>query len=67
MSREIDDYLMRPTIGGRTAAAAGRRPEGWWNVSNWQRFFDRGRAITALTIAELLETGGPYSLANDTQ
>ncbi len=44
-------------IDGKLVAAARERAGGWWEVSHWQRFFDRNQALTALTITELLENG----------
>ncbi|HUC57307.1 MAG TPA: hypothetical protein VMA95_07890, partial [Streptosporangiaceae bacterium] len=57
MAIKIDDNLMTLEIGGAVISEARRRPGGWWEVDFWPRFFDRGRAITALTVTELLETG----------
>lgn len=44
-------------IDGKIIAEAKRRPGGWWELSNWPRFFDYNQAITALTVTELLERG----------
>jgi hypothetical protein len=44
-------------IDGRAIASARERANGWWEVSHWRRFFDRDRAITALTVTELLHSG----------
>jgi hypothetical protein len=57
MSIKIDDDLMTLEIGGEVISQARRRPDGWWEVTHWPRSFDRDRAITALTVTELLETG----------
>lgn len=43
-------------INHAIVAVANRRPRGWWEVTNWPRFYDRKHAITALTVTELLET-----------
>ena len=57
MAITIHDDCMTLEINGEIVAEARRRSGGWWEVSHWPRFFDRDRAITALTITELLETG----------
>lgn len=57
MAIKIDDDLMTLEINDEVLSEARRRPGGWWEVTYWPRFFDRGQAITALTITELLETG----------
>jgi hypothetical protein len=57
MAIKIDDNLMTLEIGGKIISQARRRPEDWWEVSNWPRFFNRNQAITALLVTELLETG----------
>ncbi len=57
MSIKIDDGFMSLEIDGRVIATATERPDGWWEVSHWPRFFDRNQAITALTVTELLEGG----------
>src|SRR5215471_19060535 len=36
---------------------ARKQADGWREVSYWPRFFDRNRAITALTITDLLDSG----------
>jgi hypothetical protein len=51
-----DDFICLET-GGRIIAVARERADGWWEVSHWPRFFDRNRAITALTVTELLHSG----------
>jgi hypothetical protein len=57
MSIKINDDFMCLEIGGAVIATARQRPDGWWEVTHWPRFFDRNQAITALTITELLEIG----------
>lgn len=57
MAIKIDDDLMTLEVDGMTVAVAKRRPGGWWEVTNWPRFFDRNQAITALTVTQLLEQG----------
>jgi hypothetical protein len=57
MAIKIDDDLMTLEIDGTSIASARRRPGGWWEVTNWPRFFDRNQAITALTMTEMLEAG----------
>lgn len=57
MPIKIEDDLMSLEVDGTVVATARTRPGGWWEVSYWPRFFDRNQAITALTIAELLESG----------
>jgi len=57
VSIKIDDGFMSLEIDGRVIATATERPDGWWEVSHWPRFFDRNQAITALTVTELLEGG----------
>ena len=57
MTIKIDEDLMILKIGRAIIATASRRPDGWWDVSHWPRFFDRDQAITALTVTELLATG----------
>jgi len=57
MAIKIDDELMTLEIDGNVIAVAERRTGGWWEVTRWPRFFDRNQAITALTVAELLENG----------
>ena len=58
MPIRIRDGFMRLEIDGRVIATATERAGGWWEVTYWPRFFDRNQAITALTVTELLETGG---------
>jgi hypothetical protein len=57
MAITIHDHFMSLEIGGCVIATARERSDGWWEVSHWPRLFDRNRAITALTVTELLETG----------
>lgn len=57
MSIKINDDSMYLEIDGRVIATARERTDGWWEVSNWPRFFDRNRAITALTVTGLLHGG----------
>jgi len=56
MAIKIDEYHMTLEINGRVIATAKER-SGGWEVTCWPRLFDRNQAITALTIAELLESG----------
>jgi hypothetical protein len=55
---KIEDDLMSLEVDGAVLATAKKRADGWWEVSYWPRFFDRNQAITALTITELLNSGG---------
>lgn len=55
----INDDVMTLEIDGKTIATATQRPDGWWDVSYWPRYFDRNQAITALTVTELLSAGYP--------
>jgi hypothetical protein len=57
MAIKITEDFMELEINGAVIATARRRPDGWWTVSYWPRFYDRNQAITALTVTELLETG----------
>ena len=57
MAITIHDHFMSLGIDSCVIATAQERSDGWWEVSHWPRFFDRNRAITALTVTELLETG----------
>jgi hypothetical protein len=57
MPIKIEDEFMSLEVDGAVLATARKRTEGWWEASHWPRFFDRNQAITALTIAELLEAG----------
>jgi hypothetical protein len=57
MSIQITDYFMCLRDGHTIIATARQRTDGWWEVSNWPRFFDRDQAITALTVTELLRSG----------
>jgi hypothetical protein len=57
MSIKINDGFMSLEIDGRVIAIARERADGWWEVSQWPRFFVRNQAITALTVTELLESG----------
>jgi len=57
MAVNICDDLMTLEVNGTIVAKAERRPGGWWEVTNWPRFFDRNQAITVLTVTELLELG----------
>jgi hypothetical protein len=57
MPIKIEDDLMSLEVDGAVLATARRRPDGWWEVSYWPRFFDRNQAITALTVTELLDGG----------
>jgi hypothetical protein len=56
-SIKVDVDFMSPELDGIVIATARERTEGWWEVSHWPRFFDRNRAITALTVTELLHGG----------
>ncbi len=57
MAIKIDDDEMKLEVDGTVVAVATLRPGGWWEVTNWPRFFDRNQAITALTVTELLDKG----------
>ena len=57
MSIKINGDFMCLDMDGRIIAVARERTDGWWEVSHWPRFFDRNRAITALTVTELLHSG----------
>jgi hypothetical protein len=57
VSLKINDDSMYLEIDGIVIATAKERTDGWWEVSNWPRFFDRNQAITALTVTELLHSG----------
>jgi hypothetical protein len=57
MAIKIEDDIMSLEVDGAVLATARKRPDGWWEVSYWPRFFDRNQAITALTITELLDSG----------
>jgi hypothetical protein len=49
--------FMRLEIDSRVIATANEGAGGQLEVTDWPRFFDRNRAITALTVTELLESG----------
>jgi hypothetical protein len=57
MAIKIEDDLMSLEVDGAVLATAKKRAGGWWEVSDWPRFFDRNQAITALTLTELLDRG----------
>lgn len=57
MSIKVSEQYMCLEVSGVVIATARQRPDGWWQVTHWPRLFDRDRAITALTVTELLETG----------
>jgi hypothetical protein len=57
MAIKINDDLMELEIDGTVVAIAKHRSGGWWEVTNWPRFFDRNQAITALTVTQLLGQG----------
>jgi hypothetical protein len=57
LSIKIDEQYMCLEVAGEVIATARQRPDGWWEVTSWPRFFDRDQAITALTVTELLESG----------
>jgi hypothetical protein len=57
VSIKINGDSMYLVIDGLVIATAKERRGGWWEVSNWPRFFDRNQAITALTVTELLHGG----------
>jgi hypothetical protein len=57
MAIKIEDDHMTLEVDGTVLATAKRRADGWWEVSDWPRFFDGNQAITALTITELLDSG----------
>jgi hypothetical protein len=56
---KINDDCMTLEINGKVISEARLRPDDWWKVDYWPRFFRRNQAITALTITELLEVGHP--------
>ncbi len=41
MAIKINDDLMELEIDGTVVAVAKCRSGGWWEVTNWPRFFDR--------------------------
>lgn len=57
MAIKIDDDQMRLLVDGKLIAVAERQSGDWWEVNYLPKFFDRNRAITALTVTELLEIG----------
>jgi hypothetical protein len=57
MPIKIEDDLISLEVDGAVVATARKRADGWWEVTHWPRFFDRNQAITALIIAELLDSG----------
>jgi uncharacterized protein (DUF433 family) len=57
MPIRIGEGFMRLEIDGRVVATATERADGLWEVTYWPRFFDHNRAITALMVTELLESG----------
>jgi hypothetical protein len=57
MAIKINDDLMVLEVGGEVISQARLRPDDWWEVTRWPRFFTRNQAITALLITELLENG----------
>lgn len=57
MSIKIDGDFMSLEIDGSVVTTARERTDGWWEVSDWPRFFARNRATTALTVTELLHDG----------
>jgi hypothetical protein len=59
MSVTITEERMVLESGGVVIADACVRPDGRWQVSTWPEPVDRNQAITALTVAELLERGLP--------
>jgi hypothetical protein len=42
MPIRIGDNFMRLEIDGKVVAMATERSGGWWEVTYWRRFFDRG-------------------------
>jgi hypothetical protein len=61
VSIKINDDSMYLEIDGIVIATAKQRTDGWWEVSNWSRFFNRNQAITALTVTELLQNGRDHN------
>jgi hypothetical protein len=57
MAIKIDDNVMTLEVGGEVISQARRRPDDWWEVTHWPRFFTRNQAVTALLVTELLESG----------
>jgi hypothetical protein len=57
MAIKIDDDCMTLEIGGEVISQARRRAVERWEVTNSPKFFTRNQAITALIVAELLESG----------
>ena len=59
MPIKINHNFMGPEINGAVIATDGRRAGDCREVSDWPRLFDRNRnqAITALTVAEILDSG----------
>lgn len=57
MTVTITEERMFLEAGGVITADARVRPDGRWKVSTWPEPVDRNQAITALTMAELLEQG----------
>jgi hypothetical protein len=56
---------MRLEINGKIIATAIEVGEGWWEVTNWPRYyFRRNQAVGALTVTELLGAGGARSQRN---
>jgi hypothetical protein len=57
MPIRIGEGIMYLEIDGLVVETTTERVGGWWEVTYWPRVFDRNQAITALTVAELLESG----------
>jgi hypothetical protein len=57
MALHIKDDSMSVEINGATVKAAVRL-ENLWRVTGWPRLLTRNEAITALTLAERLLSGG---------
>lgn len=52
-----DDDSMTLEIHNRVVAVARRRIGGCFEIINWPRLFGYNRAVTALTVTELLSVG----------
>jgi hypothetical protein len=57
MAINIEKQSMTCEVDGSVIATARWVGGHEWVVDPWPRYFDRGQAITALTIAERLATG----------
>jgi hypothetical protein len=57
MPTKIDEDFMCLEINGTILGTATKQTDDRWKVSDWPQLVDRNRAITALTITELLDSG----------